>query len=72
MDIKINIVEAASELAQLDLEENWSKSIKIYNEDDDSETSYTEEAQNIFDNLYDKYYDFLDCRKINENEKEIV
>ena len=34
MDIKINIVEVASELASQELEENWSKSIKIYNEDD--------------------------------------
>ena len=68
MDIKINIVEVASELASQELEENWSKSIKIYNEDDDTQTSYTEEAQDIFNDLYDKYYDFLDSRKINENE----
>ena len=59
MTIKINIIEAASELAATELNENWKYSIKIYEEIDETETIYTEEAQEIFDKLYDKYYDFL-------------
>jgi hypothetical protein len=59
MTIKINIIEAASELAATELNENWQYSIRIYEEIDETETIYTEEAQEIFDNLYDKYYDFL-------------
>lgn len=64
MDIKINIVEVASELAELELEENWGKTIKIYREDDETETRYTDEAQDVFNDLYDKYYDFIYSRKI--------
>lgn len=59
MTIKINIIEAASELAANELIENWQYSIRIYEEIDETETIYTEEAQEIFDKLYDKYYDFL-------------
>jgi hypothetical protein len=59
MTIKINIIEAASELAAIELNENWQYSIRIYEEIDETETIYTEEAQEIFDTLYDKYYNFL-------------
>lgn len=59
MTIKINIIEVASELAANELNENWQYSIRIYEEIDETETIYTEEAQEIFDTLYDKYYNFL-------------
>ena len=59
MTIKINIIEVASELAANELNENWQYSIRIYEEVDETETIYTEEAQEIFDTLYDKYYNFL-------------
>lgn len=59
MTIKINIIEVASELAESELIENWQYSIRIYEEIDETETIYTEEAQEIFDKLYDKYYDIL-------------
>jgi hypothetical protein len=62
-NITINIVELASELADMDLRENWKDSIKIYEVDED-ETSYTEEAQGIFDDLYDTYYSIIANAKI--------
>jgi hypothetical protein len=62
-NITINIVELASELADMDLRENWKDSIKIYEVDED-ETSYTEEAQGIFDDLYDTYYSIIANAKV--------
>ena len=59
MTIKINIIEVASELAANELIENWQYSIRIYEEIDETETIYTEEAQEIFNTLYDKYFNFL-------------
>ena len=59
MNIKINIIEVASELAQNELLENWGDSLNIYNETDETETTYTDEAQDIFNDLYDKYFNFL-------------
>ena len=61
--ITINIVELASELADMDLRENWKDSIKIDEEDDD-ETRYTEEAQDVFDDLYDTYYSIIANAKV--------
>lgn len=68
MNITINILEVASELAQKELEKIEKLSERynlpnpfpngIYVETED-ETSYTEEAQDIFNDLYDEYYDFL-------------
>jgi hypothetical protein len=64
MNVKINIVELASELADLDLENNWMDSIKVWVEDENEDLVYTEEAQNIFNDLYDKYYGLIDRLKI--------
>ena len=57
MNIKINILEVASELADRDLqiEFDFDESL-IYH--DNGET-YTDEAQDMFNDLYDYYYDFL-------------
>lgn len=57
MEIKINVIELASELAQYELNESYS-SFLIYDEDED-ETKYTDEAQEIFDDLYDKYISLI-------------
>lgn len=59
MNVTINILELASELAETELFDNWSDSIKIYNEDEDG-TKYTEEAQDVFNDLYDKYYSVIE------------
>lgn len=61
--IKINRLEVASELASYELEENWRDTIKIYEDDQAGITVYTEEAQDIFNELYDKYLDLLDALK---------
>lgn len=55
MNILINILECASELAHLKLEENWPVNKPMYNGE-----NYTEEAQDIFDEHYDFYYDMLE------------
>lgn len=65
MNVKINIIELASELASIELEDNWGDSIRIYEDDEDGEcTKYTDEAQDIFNDLYDKYYSMIDQLKI--------
>ena len=58
MNITINAIELASELAEKELNDNWSDSIIIY-EEQDGGTNYTEEAQDIFDDLYGKYLSWL-------------
>jgi hypothetical protein len=59
MNITINILELASELAHEDLLNNWRDSLIIY-EDRETETGYTEEAQDVFNDLYDKYYTIIE------------
>ena len=65
MNVTINILELASELAAIELENNWCDSIKIYEDDEDGEcTIYTDEAQDIFNDLYDKYYIMIEQTKV--------
>jgi len=65
MNVTINIVELASDLASIELEDNWRDTIKIYEDDEDGEcTKYTEEAQDIFNDLYDKYFRMIEQTKI--------
>lgn len=59
-NIKINKLELASELAHIRLVENWSESIEIYEDVDENETRYTEEAQDIFNEYYDAYIDLIE------------
>jgi hypothetical protein len=54
-DITINILELASELAHIKLMNEWSESIKIFEDDTAGVTVYTEEAQDIFNEYYDNY-----------------
>lgn len=63
-NVTINIIELASELANMELENNWMDSIKVWVEDDDGDLTYTEEAQDIFNDLYDKYYSVIENTKI--------
>lgn len=57
MNITINLLEVASELANAEV---WRECDinKIYVETDDC-TVYTEDAQDIFNEWYDHYYDVL-------------
>jgi hypothetical protein len=65
MNITINAIELASELAERDLNEYFSGSMLIYQENEE-ETSYTEEAQEIFDGLYDDYLSWIKKFEINQ------
>ena len=69
MEIRINIVEAASELAHdAMVKEAFNEGIiidetEVYvslnGDDDEDEIIYTEVCQEIFDKYYDYYYDRL-------------
>lgn len=58
MNVIINILELASELAQADLELHMSYGAMY--KDDGSEMTYTDEAQDEFNELYDKYYTIIE------------
>jgi hypothetical protein len=58
-DVTINIVELASELAHMKLINEWNESIKIYEDEEASITVYTDEAQDIFNEMYDDYTDLI-------------
>lgn len=57
---KINVVELASELASQKLEANWSDSIKIYEDEESDVLTYTENAQDIFNEYYDEYLTLIE------------
>jgi len=62
--IEINKLELASELAHIKLLDNWSESIKIYEDENATVLNYTDEAQDIFNELYDDYLDLIESCKI--------
>jgi hypothetical protein len=62
-EVLINSVELASELASADLEDNWGESIQLYKDEDDG-TTYTDTAQDIFDELYDHYMSIIESTKV--------
>ena len=63
MNITINIVEKSSELAHKDLLLTVSDEIELYTTDDNGDLRYKEKYQDLFNNLYDEYYDFLSDEK---------
>ena len=69
MNVTINIVELASELASYELEEKYSDDINLlYIDLDNGDTCYTKEAQEIFNNLYDTYYTIIENCQAKANE----
>ena len=64
MNITINIVELASELASIELENSWGESVQIYEDEESECLTYTEEAQDIFNGLYDHYYSIIENCKV--------
>ena len=58
MNVTINIVQLASELADLELN-NLDLPYLLYN-DSGGEITYTEPAQEEFNELYDKYYSIIE------------
>ena len=55
MNITINALELASELAHEKLEAEWTYSISIYEDYEADVLTYTDEAQDIFNEYYDYY-----------------
>ena len=64
MEITINLIELSSDLAEemVKIKFNYKEN-DIYVEEDE-EVKYTEQAQEIFKEWYDYYYDFLIEREI--------
>lgn len=63
--ITINKLELASELAHQRLELLHEDKIQIFEDKDADELSYTEEAQDIFNEYYDYYLDVIQETAIN-------
>ena len=64
MEITINLIELSSDLAEETVKIKFNyKENDIYVEEDE-EVKYTEQAQEIFNEWYDYYYDFLLEREI--------
>jgi hypothetical protein len=60
MNVTVNILELASDLAHNELETSFNEeAVVIYKEDEDTFV-YTDEAQEVFNELYDKYYTIID------------
>lgn len=58
-EILINAVELASELASAEMRRDWDDEICEMEVEVDGVISYTEEAQAVFNELYDIYYDII-------------
>lgn len=65
MNVTVNILELASELAltELELHGNYDAMYK----EDGSVMTYTEDAQDEFNELYDKYYSIIESCQITDN-----
>lgn len=55
----INVLELASELADMQVREIMVNFSDIYIEDSDGSTRYTEEAQDLFNEWYDSYTELI-------------
>ena len=64
-NVTINKLELASELAHLKLIEFHSEDFQIYENEDDAITVYTDKAQDIFNEYYDKFLCLIESCKIN-------
>ena len=59
MERKINIVEAASELAHKNLVEGVTFESDLFEDPDAQLLTYKEDVQDEFNNLYDEYFELL-------------
>lgn len=61
MEIKINLLEVAAELAELEVLRVYNGDrTKVYEVNEESgDTQYTDEAQEEFNEFYDFYFDFI-------------
>lgn len=65
MELRINIVELASELADKELREKWDyRDGQADVDDGHGGIIYSEDAQDIFNRLYDEYYTIIEqCKQ---------
>lgn len=63
-EIEINVLEMASDFADKELRENWSETIEIYDDKEAGITHYTDEAQDIFNDLYKKWFNLIRSYKL--------
>ena len=63
MNVTINIVELASELADRKINEILEYK-NVYEDEDEDETKYTDEAQKLFDYYYDSFYFMIEQTKV--------
>lgn len=63
MNVTINIVELASELAHAELIGWVSNESELFEDPEAGITNYTEYYQDIFNDLYDKYYSIIETTK---------
>jgi len=59
MERKINIIEAASELAHRDLVEGVTFESDLWEDPNDDVLTYKEDVQDEFNDLYDEYFRLL-------------
>ena len=63
MELTINKLELASELAHRKLLNEWRESVQIYKNEWAEVLTYTDEAQDIFNELYDEYLTLIESTK---------
>jgi hypothetical protein len=63
MNVTINIVELATELADFKINEILEYE-NVYEDEDEDETKYTDEAQKLFDYYYDSFYFMIEQTKV--------
>lgn len=64
MNVTLNILELASELADKELQEKWDfRDGQVFVDDEHGGLMYSESAQKIFNRLYDEYYTIIDQLK---------
>ena len=63
MNITINLIEVASELAEIELIKD-NPDLEIYEDNESGGSRYTDEAHYIFNTLCDKYINFLERLKV--------
>jgi len=66
--LTINSLELAAELAHQKLVNEWSESIKIYEDENAEEQNYSNDAQKIFNGLYDDYLTLIAKCTVKSNE----
>jgi len=65
-NVTVNKLELASELANMSLLIDYADKMKIYDEKENEITCYTDEAQDVFNGLYDMYLTVIENLEIKQ------